>query len=493
MISSPPATTFEWIVQWFKFVVVWVFPSFFSNVIFPAKPLEEKNFVNSSPDDEAGETTVDTPSEIPDASPDVSPDDSSEDDDYPDSSESEDDGNSFPSLEEAARAIDLEEAFVRQRSEPKIEVFSSGVEMSNLEESDPACGVLSILPDEVKLNILKFLSPPSIARVARVNSFWNHWTQQSIFWQYQCGQAFGIKILPEEYDTWKQLFYDYTIPLEQNENYQRCCYGYLGEHRAVIKLGGKPSGTFLFRSSSVQPNAITISYVNDDGSVLHRRMHKIAEGYTFNLPSYKQCGSEEDFYYRNYYQLISQNSHWLKKPLLSECDSLDLTERKKIEIFCKDNQGPPSSSLIRSIATALRKNLTPARELAIHANVYYGFRIGYTDLITLIESLHQNDSIVTLSLHHMHLNEVVCQALSRLLTENRNLTQVVLKHCGTDDNTVLPLIEGLNRPNSLKNFVLNEKSWPNSDFDKIRAADFEYVCLPWKCVKLNRMSLASPK
>jgi hypothetical protein len=47
--------------------------------------------------------------------------------------------------------------------------------------------------------------------------------------------------------------------LEKDSKFQLCCYGYLGEHSAVQKLKDEPQGTFLFRSSSTDSNAITVN------------------------------------------------------------------------------------------------------------------------------------------------------------------------------------------------------------------------------------------
>jgi hypothetical protein len=56
-------------------------------------------------------------------------------------------------------------------------------------------------------------------------------------------------------------------------------------------------------------------------------------------------------------------------------------------VNCPDYVGPPSSATIHYIAQTLRQNKTIAKELKIRANFYYGYKISFGDLVTLIQSL----------------------------------------------------------------------------------------------------------
>lgn len=77
-------------------------------------------------------------------------------------------------------------------------------------------------------------------------------------WQQRCHFDFANVALPSN-KTWQELYRELSVPLEEDSQFHRCNYGYLGEHSAVQKLHGQPAGTFLFRSSSIDASAITVS------------------------------------------------------------------------------------------------------------------------------------------------------------------------------------------------------------------------------------------
>jgi len=281
---------------------------------------------------------------------------------------------------------------------------------------------------------------------------------------------------------------EFSLPLERDPKFQICCYGYLGEHSAVQKLRDESPGTFLFRSSSTDNNAITISFVHRDGTVKHRRMYRVshpASGYTFQLPGYKQGAPEVTVYYKNYFHLLQDNSDWMNNPLKSiqpNADNSQYFEKTKIDVHCKDKEGPPSSAEIHFVAQTLRTNMTVAVELCIRANVYYGFKISFDDMVALIQALEENTTVNTLTILHMHLNDVVCDALAKLLSVSRFLTKLHFHHCSCDAMATISIIKALSG-SSLQTLTLNGKVWTQKNMRVSERDITNFQCLPWECAK----------
>eukprot|EP01114_Cavostelium_apophysatum_P017209 TRINITY_DN5056_c0_g2_i2.p1 TRINITY_DN5056_c0_g2~~TRINITY_DN5056_c0_g2_i2.p1 ORF type:complete len:383 (+),score=60.89 TRINITY_DN5056_c0_g2_i2:58-1206(+) len=348
---------------------------------------------------------------------------------------------------------------------------------------------LGALPEELRLNLLTFFNLPSVSVFSRLNKSWNELCNRSILWQQLCARELKIFALPsDKYKSWKQMFRECSIPLEKDPQFQRCFYGFLGQDKAEKNLNGATAGTFLFRSSNTDANAVTISYMGNNRQVKHRRMHKIpqSEGqlyYSFQQPGYKRELSDDDIF-KNYLQLTTRNKHWMITPLVDRGASY--VERSSmtgetIEIDCPDNVGPPSSSEIRSIAETLRSNETKAQKLHVKANLYFQYRLSSSDLITLITALEENQTIRVFTIHHMELHSSVCMALAKMLMENTTLSDVAILHCHCDGSTQL-IVEALRRNQSLQNLMLNGKSWPRTHMHNLAPEDFsEFKCLPWQC------------
>eukprot|EP01118_Nematostelium_gracile_P004727 TRINITY_DN15649_c0_g1_i1.p2 TRINITY_DN15649_c0_g1~~TRINITY_DN15649_c0_g1_i1.p2 ORF type:complete len:374 (-),score=80.23 TRINITY_DN15649_c0_g1_i1:20-1141(-) len=349
---------------------------------------------------------------------------------------------------------------------------------------DQFFAVMVLFPDELKIVLLSFIDAPSLARMARVNRKFSELMKSSLLWKLRVNREFELSALPTRFSSWKEAYFEYSTPLEKDSNFKLCCYGYLGEHNAVSKLKNETPGTFLFRSSSTDPQAITISYFADDNTIKHRRLHRMPypfPGYTFQLPSYKHP-TVENVCYKNYFQLLSQNRDWMRKPLVlkqqTEESKLVLLKKSKIDIHCKD--GPPSSAEIHSIAQALKNNSTAAIELCISANLYYRYKIGFDDLITLIRALEENTTLNVLGINHMHLNQHVCDAIAKLLSITKSLTHLSLFHCTFESNAISVILEALSTT-SLGNLTLNQR---NLDPKTVKERDFtSFECRIWECAK----------
>lgn len=356
---------------------------------------------------------------------------------------------------------------------------NSQIECNPLKESsteENLWGILVLLPEEVRTLVFSFLDLPSLASAARVNHQWRDFTKRETLWQQRCHFDFANVTLPSN-KTWQELYRELSVPLEEDYQFHRCNYGYLGEHSAVQKLHGQPVGTFLFRSSSIDASAITISFVVPGGTVQHRRMYRDASrggSYTFQLPSYNQANPQMNIFYKNYHSLLRDNSHWLKTPLVAIHDtSANLwNDKRKIEVTCRDHEGPPSSAELHSLAESLRHNFTTAKDLSIRGNVYFGFRIGNADLAKLVSSLEENKSVVNLQISHMHLNDTVCEALARLIRVTQTLSKLSLYHCSCATETVSVVVAALREETNLKALHLHKKVWRVDVRNDLTESDF---------------------
>mmetsp|Transcript_24869 Transcript_24869/g.34823 ORF Transcript_24869/g.34823 Transcript_24869/m.34823 type:complete len:359 (+) Transcript_24869:2-1078(+) len=349
---------------------------------------------------------------------------------------------------------------------------------------------LEAIPDELKLFILSFLDIPSVGVMSRISKKWRELSDSSSLWNQLCTRDFDISHTDQE--NWKEFYRESSGPLHQDPRFLSCCYGLLGEHNAVQKLKGKPEGTFLFRSSNTDAEAVTVSFVDSGNVVRHRRMHRIVTvygaygGFTFNMPSYKKQETEK-VAYKNYWQLIKNNSAWLKYPLVSDItvsQQAYYCKRERIDIHPKNYEGPPSSSEINFVAQILRSNNTVARDLRVMANIYFGCKIGQTDLLAIVVALQENQTVQYFAIAHMHLDLMICQAISKLLTCNDTLKKISFLHCSCDSKAADTIIETLQTGHvkTLNLIILNGKQYDVNAMKNITANDFtEFECQPWAC------------
>jgi hypothetical protein len=169
---------------------------------------------------------------------------------------------------------------------------------------------------------------------------------------------------------------------------------YTGETLAVQKLKGSENGTFLFRASNTDPTAITISVVAGD-TIIHRRLYRTtvlkvhSYGYLslknpspsneirFNIPAYTKRAELQPSI-KNFTQLITQNSSWMKNSLSKSREEIQkfiheylkkviclisqlnvyhlLAVQPYVILQCPDPIGPPSSLEIYSIIKLMRED-----------------------------------------------------------------------------------------------------------------------------------------